>query len=83
MITYTLIVRHGENEWVSKNLLAGRTPGVLLNAKGRSQSERLADRIPLDNDQPATIENCIHQLYATTLQRMPKDMMKPRATSQA
>lgn len=38
-----LLVRHGENEYVSKGRLAGRLPGVHLNDKGRKQAQALAD----------------------------------------
>ena len=30
-----LLIRHGENDYVKKNRLAGRLPGVHLNEKGR------------------------------------------------
>ena len=43
--TLVLLVRHGENDWVKSNRLAGRTPGVHLNEKGRAQSRRLAARL--------------------------------------
>jgi probable phosphoglycerate mutase len=36
-----LLIRHGENDWVGK-ALAGRLPGVHLNASGAAQAERLA-----------------------------------------
>ena len=41
--TYLLLMRHGENDWVGTNRLAGRTQGVHLNEKGRQQAEALAD----------------------------------------
>lgn len=41
-VTYLLLIRHGENEWVSSGKLAGRTPGVHLNEKGRAQAQQLA-----------------------------------------
>ncbi len=41
--TYLLLMRHGENDWVGTNRLAGRTSGVHLNEKGRQQAEALAD----------------------------------------
>ncbi len=37
-----LLVRHGENDWVKSNKLAGRTPGVHLNDTGRAQSRRMS-----------------------------------------
>ena len=40
-MTTLLLIRHGENDWVGK-ALAGRTPGVHLNEKGRQQAAALA-----------------------------------------
>ena len=40
--TYVLLIRHGENDWVGTDRLAGRTEGVHLNDKGRHQADRLA-----------------------------------------
>jgi probable phosphomutase (TIGR03848 family) len=40
-----LLIRHGENEYVKKGRLAGRLPGVHLNATGRSQAQSVADRL--------------------------------------
>ena len=37
-----ILVRHGDNEFVKKNLLAGRLPGVHLNDKGLHQAQQLA-----------------------------------------
>ncbi len=41
--TYFLLVRHGENDWVGTDRLAGRTPGVHLNETGQKQAEQLAE----------------------------------------
>lgn len=43
MVTFLLLIRHGENEWVRSNRLAGRLSGVHLNERGRQQSATLAD----------------------------------------
>lgn len=43
--TYVLLIRHGENDWVGQNRLAGRTPDVHLNDTGRSQSQRIAEAL--------------------------------------
>jgi probable phosphoglycerate mutase len=40
-----LLIRHGENDYVKKNILAGRLPEVHLNKKGRSQAQSLAERL--------------------------------------
>jgi probable phosphomutase (TIGR03848 family) len=37
-----LLIRHGENDYVKTQRLAGRLPGVHLNAKGRAQAAGLA-----------------------------------------
>ncbi len=33
-----LLIRHGENDYVKKGLMAGRLPGVHLNKKGQEQA---------------------------------------------
>lgn len=40
-----LLIRHGENDYVKKHLLAGRLPGVHLNKKGRAQAEAVAQKL--------------------------------------
>lgn len=40
-----LLIRHGENDYVKKNRLAGRLPGVHLNDHGRSQAGKLAEAL--------------------------------------
>lgn len=44
-LTYMLLIRHGENEWVKQHRLAGRTPGVHLNDRGRQQAADLVPRL--------------------------------------
>lgn len=44
-MTTIILVRHGENEWVKKQLLAGWTPGVHLNEKGLEQAAQAAERL--------------------------------------
>ncbi len=58
--TYLLLVRHGENDWVGTDRLAGRTPDVHLNDKGRQQATDLA---PLLAKQP------IVAIYSSPLER--------------
>lgn len=68
MITYLLIVRHGENEWVSTNRLAGRTPNVLLNEKGRNQSAALAEelaKLPIQAIYSSPMERCLETAQPT------------------
>lgn len=41
-VTYVLLIRHGENDWVGTDRLAGRTPGVHLNETGHTQAHDIA-----------------------------------------
>ena len=43
-MTLIFLIRHGHNDWADKRL-AGRTPGVHLNAAGQEQAEALVDRL--------------------------------------
>lgn len=58
--TFVLLIRHGENDWVGTDRLAGRTPGVHLNEKGRQQA---ADLAALLKEQP------IAAVYSSPLER--------------
>ncbi|MCB0060493.1 MAG: MSMEG_4193 family putative phosphomutase [Caldilineaceae bacterium] len=40
--TYFLLIRHGENDWVGTDRLAGRTEGVHLNETGQQQAAEIA-----------------------------------------
>ena len=40
-----LLIRHGENDYVKKGFLAGRTPGVNLNKAGQEQARLLAEKL--------------------------------------
>jgi len=40
-----LLIRHGENDYVKKGLMAGRLPGVHLNKNGQKQAQTLADKL--------------------------------------
>jgi probable phosphomutase (TIGR03848 family) len=40
-----LLIRHGENEYVKTGKMAGRTPGVHLNERGRNQAAELAEAL--------------------------------------
>ena len=44
-MTIILLIRHGQNNWVDKNRLAGWTPGVHLNEEGHKQVALLAKRL--------------------------------------
>jgi probable phosphoglycerate mutase len=40
-----LLIRHGENEYVTTGRLAGRLPGVNLNEKGKKQAQALGEAL--------------------------------------
>lgn len=40
-----LLIRHAENDYVKKGVMAGRLPGVHLNKKGRQQAQALAEKL--------------------------------------
>ncbi len=45
-----LLIRHGENDYLAKNKLPGRIPGIHLNGRGREQAAELArtlSRLPI------------------------------------
>jgi probable phosphoglycerate mutase len=56
-----LLVRHGENDWVKKNRLAGWIEGVHLNENGRNQAQSAAERIsqlPIQALYSSPLERC-------------------------
>ncbi len=56
-----LLIRHGENEFVVTGRLAGRQPGVQLNARGRQQAEAVARALkdaPLQAIYTSPLERC-------------------------
>ena len=44
-MTILLLIRHGENDWAKRGVLAGRRPGVHLNERGRKQAEELGQAL--------------------------------------
>ncbi len=61
-MTYLFLIRHGENDWVDTGKLAGRTPDVHLNEKGRTQALALAERLkhqPISAIYSSPLERCI------------------------
>ena len=71
-MTYLFLVRHGENEWTERGALAGRTPGVRLNEKGRAQAQAVAERLkaqPISAIYSSPLVRCIEtaQPLATAL----------------
>ncbi len=79
-MAYVLLVRHGQNDWVNKNRLAGWTPGVHLNEEGRKQVKELAERLanqPIKAIYSSPLERCMetaaalaqpHELSVTELE---------------
>jgi probable phosphomutase (TIGR03848 family) len=55
-----LLIRHGENDYNKSGKLAGRTPGVHLNERGREQAEALAKSLA---------EVPIKAIYSSPLER--------------
>ena len=55
-----LLIRHGENDWIRRGIIAGRTPGVHLNDAGREQAQRLAEFLS---------RGSIHQLFSSPVDR--------------
>jgi len=37
-----LLIRHGENDYLKRNKIPGRLPGIHLNTRGRQQAAELA-----------------------------------------
>lgn len=67
-----LLVRHGQNDWVKKNRLAGWTPGVHLNEEGQKQVKELADRLaelPVKAIYSSPLERCMETAAAMALPR--------------
>jgi probable phosphomutase (TIGR03848 family) len=60
-MTILLLIRHGQNDWVSKKRLAGRIAGVHLNAEGRKQAQQTAERLahlPIKAIYSSPLERC-------------------------
>jgi len=60
--TYLLLIRHGENDWVGTDRLAGRTPDVHLNEKGRQQAVDVAQLLakqPIAAIYSSPLERCL------------------------
>jgi probable phosphoglycerate mutase len=61
-MTYILLVRHGQNEWVKEKRLAGWIPGVQLNEEGRHEVKLLAQRLsslPIRMIVSSPLERCM------------------------
>lgn len=62
LMTYILLVRHGQNEWVKEKRLAGWVPGVQLNEEGRNEVKLLAQRLsslPIRMIYSSPLERCL------------------------
>lgn len=74
-LTYVLLIRHGENEYVAQGKLAGRTPGVHLNDNGQLQAAALAHRlanVKLNAIYSSPLERCMETAQAVaSAQQLP------------
>jgi probable phosphoglycerate mutase len=70
-MTLLYLIRHGENEYVSKGKLAGWLPGIHLNEKGIAQAEALAEHFS---------KSKINAVYSSPLERT-YETAKPIADS--
>lgn len=62
LMTYILLIRHGQNDWVTKRRLAGWIQGVHLNDVGQQQAENLSERLrelPLAAVYSSPLERCM------------------------
>jgi len=70
-VTLLLLIRHGTNDWVHGRL-AGWTPGVHLNEKGRLQAARLSERLgdlPIAVIYSSPLERCVETATAVAQPR--------------
>lgn len=71
-ITYFLLIRHGENDWVGTDRLAGRTPGVHLNEKGQQQAQALVQLLhqqPIAAIYSSPLERCLQTAQPLAVER--------------
>ena len=57
-----LLIRHGENDYLKKNKLPGRLPGIHLNARGHEQAAELArtlSRLPIKAIYSSPLERAV------------------------
>jgi probable phosphomutase (TIGR03848 family) len=62
-VTSVVLIRHGRTSANATGVLAGRAPGVLLDAQGRRQARTLGTRlrdVPLDAVVHSPLERCVH-----------------------
>jgi probable phosphomutase (TIGR03848 family) len=67
-MAYALLIRHAQNDWVSKNRLAGWTPGIHLNDAGLKEAELLAERLsglPLKAIYSSPLARCLETAAPT------------------
>ncbi len=71
-MSHILLVRHGQNEWVSKKRLAGWTPAVHLDEQGMDEVSRLAERLahlPIKAIYSSPLERCLETAAAIASQQ--------------
>lgn len=69
-MTTIILVRHGENDWVKKNRLAGWIEGVHLNENGRAQAISAAERLselPIKAIYSSPITRCMETATAVAV----------------
>lgn len=57
-----LLIRHGENDYLKKNRMPGRLPGIHLNSRGREQAEDIANslkQVPITNIYSSPLERAV------------------------
>ncbi|MBD8058865.1 MSMEG_4193 family putative phosphomutase [Cellulomonas sp. JH27-2] len=81
-----LLVRHGRTTANASGVLAGRTPGVRLDAVGRQQAERAAQRIsgiPLVAVVTSPLERCRQTARSlVALQQTPPELLVERGITE-
>ena len=71
-MTTIYLVRHGENDWVKKNRLAGWIDGVHLNENGRKQARSVAKRLaplPISAVYSSPVTRCVETAEYIARQR--------------
>jgi broad specificity phosphatase PhoE len=61
-MTTLFLIRHGENDFLKKNILPGRLPDIHLNERGREQASELArtlDRVPFKAIYSSPLERAV------------------------
>lgn len=71
-MTIFLLIRHGSNDMIDRNVIAGRSPGVHLNATGRREAADLAEylsAVPLDGVYSSPLERTLETAQPIALRQ--------------